>query len=170
MPEKVFIPEIVEDESKLPGDLAVLRQFAVIMDAAVQIPGTRKRIGLDAAIGVVPGIGDAFAALMSTWILFSAVRHRIPVKIIFRMLWNVILDLTLGVVPVAGDIFDLFFKENLKNIELLIANRDRHRPPISPLEIGLLVFAIIAILAILSVLAIALIVAGFIWLLREVPL
>lgn len=170
MPEKVIIPEIVEDDARLPADLVVLRRFAVIMDAAVQIPGTRKRIGLDAAIGFVPGIGDAVAALISTWILFSAVRHRIPAKIIFRMLWNVVIDLTIGVVPVAGDVFDIFFKENLKNVDLLIANRDRRRAPMAPIEIGLLVFAIVAILTIISLVMIVLMFGGVVLLLREVPL
>lgn len=170
MPEKVIIPEIVEDDARLPADLVVLRRFAVIMDAAVQIPGTRKRIGLDAAIGFVPGIGDAVAALISTWILFSAVRHRIPLKIIFRMLWNVVIDLTIGVVPVAGDVFDIFFKENLKNVDLLIANRDRRRAPMAPIEIALLVFAIVAILTIISLIMIVLLFGGVVWLLREVPL
>ncbi|MHB0970610.1 MAG: DUF4112 domain-containing protein [Thermoanaerobaculia bacterium] len=170
MPERVIIPEIVEDDARLPADLVLLRQFAVLMDAAVQIPGTRKRIGIDAAIGFVPGIGDAVAALMSTWILFSAVRHRIPGKIIFRMLWNVVIDLTIGVVPIAGDVFDIFFKENLKNVDLLIANRDRRRAPMAPVEIGLLVFAIIAILTIISLLMIVAMFGGILWLLREVPL
>lgn len=169
MPENVIIPEIVEDDARLPTDLVLLRQFAVLMDAAVQIPGTRKRIGLDAAVGFVPGIGDAVAALISTWILFSAVRHRIPAKIIFRMLWNVVLDLTVGVVPVAGDVFDIFFKENLKNVDLLIANRDRRRAPMSPIEIGLLVFAIVAILTIISLILIMLLFGAVVWLLREVP-
>lgn len=167
-PEPI-VPEIVEDEAALPADLIVLRRFAVFMDAAVSIPGTTKRIGLDAAIGFIPGIGDAVAALMSTWVLVSAIRHRVPLRIVMKMLWNVAADLTIGVIPVAGDVFDIFFKENLKNVDLLIRNRDRRRAPLTPLEIGLLVFAIVAIIVVLSVLASLLLLGGIVWLLSGVP-
>ena len=143
-----IIPEIVESDESLPRDLRTLRRFAHLMDAAVAIPGTRRRVGLDAAIGVIPGVGDAVGALMGTWIVFGAMRHRVPVPKIARMIVNILLDLGIGAIPIVGDIFDVLFSENLSNVDILIRNRDRVRPPRSmvavALGIGLVVLIVFA--------------------------
>ena len=75
--ERVIIPEVLEPDEKLPPDLVALRKFAYLMDEAMPIPGTSRRIGLDAGLGFIPGIGDAIAALLSTWIIIGALRHRV---------------------------------------------------------------------------------------------
>jgi len=91
-----------------------------LMDDAIPIPGTRYRIGWDAIVGlVVPGAGDAAAALSQVALLFAAVRMAAPRSVIARMLLNVAIDALLGSVPVLGDLFDVGFKANRRNLELL---------------------------------------------------
>ena len=146
-PPPVFIPEVLEPDEKLPPDLAALRRFATLLDEAVRIPGTRKRIGLDAGLGFIPGVGDFVSALMSAWIIIGAIRHRVPLGKVFRMVVNVIVDLIIGAFPGVGDILDFFFEQNVMNMRLLMQYRDRTRPPRSTASItaaGILVVLVIA--------------------------
>jgi hypothetical protein len=113
----------------IPGDLLALRRFAELMDQAFVIPGTRVRFGIDAVAGLIPGIGDFAGGVMSMWILAGAYRHRVPPVKIAGMVWNIVLDLMVGLIPVLGDVFDLVFRENVANVETLIAHRDTTRPP-----------------------------------------
>jgi len=121
--------EVVEPEESLPSDLRALLKFARLLDEAVTIPGTRRKIGLDAAVGLIPGVGDAIGAVFSLAIVFGALRHRVPFRIVAKMLVNIGIDLVVGLIPVVGDVFDLFFAENIGNVQLLIRKRDRTRPP-----------------------------------------
>lgn len=100
-------------------DLNRLRRIARLLDARFGIPGTRLRFGFDSLLGLVPGLGDAATALVSLYILAEARRLGARPATLLRMGWNVGLDLGLGAVPVIGDIFDFFWKSNLKNIDLL---------------------------------------------------
>jgi hypothetical protein len=121
----------------LPRDLVALQRFAILMDEQFQIPGLGTRIGLDALLGFVPGIGDAGGALLSSWIILGALRHHVPAIHILRMLLNVALDTMVGAVPVLGDIFDILFKENVDNVALILRYRDPTRPPRSAVGIWL---------------------------------
>ena len=127
MTNKPITPEVMDE--KLPRDLVALRKFAVLLDEAVQIPGTRKRIGLDAALGFIPGVGDVVGAGLSIWIIYGALRHRVPMPKVARMVGAVLVDLLVGVIPLLGDVFDFLFKENVANVDLLIRYRDKTRPP-----------------------------------------
>lgn len=113
----------------LPKDLVALQRFAVLMDEQFAIPGLGARIGLDALIGLVPGIGDAGGAILSSWIILGALRHRVPAVHVLRMALNVALDTMVGAVPVLGDVFDVIFKENVGNMALILRYRDATRPP-----------------------------------------
>jgi len=113
----------------LPRDLVALQRFAILMDEQFAIPFIGPRIGLDALIGFVPGVGDAGGALLSSWIILGALRHRVPAVQILRMVLNVALDTMVGAVPVLGDIFDILFKENVDNVALILRYRDPTRPP-----------------------------------------
>jgi hypothetical protein len=89
-----------------------------LLDDAVEIPGTRHRIGLDAIVGLIPGVGDLVSAAVGTWIVAEATRFRLPRVVVARMVLNSVADLVIGVVPVLGDLFDVAFRSNRKNLEL----------------------------------------------------
>lgn len=95
------------------------RVLARVLDDLVRIPGTRQGVGLDALIGLVPGIGDAAGTAISSIILLDAVRHRVPLSILLLMGWNLLVDSLLGLVPFIGDIADAAHRANMKNLHLL---------------------------------------------------
>lgn len=106
-----------------------LRRWAVLLDSAFRIPGTRFRFGLDAIIGLIPGIGDIATPTFSALVLIQAVRMRLPLVVQARMVLNAALDMVLGLVPVLGDLVDIGWKANLRNLALL----ERHaRPGVPP--------------------------------------
>lgn len=165
--EKVHTPEVIEPDEKLPQDLVALRNFARLMDEAFPIPGTNIRVGLDALIGLVPGIGDVVGGVMSTWIIVGALRHRVPARIILRMILNVVIDLLFGAVPVAGDVFDFLFEENMRNMRLLELHRDRRRPPRPMSQIALVAAAIVGFIICVAILMVAGLVALVVWLIAQ---
>lgn len=104
-------------------DLAVrlhrIRRLSRVMDTAVRIPGTKLRFGLDSIIGLVPGIGDAATAGISAWIVREAYASGVPSRVLMRMLGNIAIDFAGGSIPLAGDVFDVYWKANHRNVELL---------------------------------------------------
>jgi hypothetical protein len=96
-----------------------LDQLSNLMDGVFRIPGVGWRFGLDAVVGLIPGIGDTATTLVSVYILAAAVRYRVPKVTLLRMAANIGIDYLLGAVPVVGDIFDAFWKSNQMNVELL---------------------------------------------------
>jgi len=91
---------------------------ARLMDSAFVIPGTNFRFGLDPLIGLIPGIGDGATALTSLMLFLRAATYGIPRIVMARMALNIILNTSLGAVPVLGDAFSFWFKSNDKNYEL----------------------------------------------------
>lgn len=168
-PEKVHIPDVIEADEKLPRDLVALRKFAFYMDEAFTIPGTNFKVGLDALLGLIPGIGDVIGAVMSTWIVIGALRHRVPARVIMRMVLNIMIDLFVGAVPVAGDVFDFLYEENVKNMRLLEKHRDRRRPPRSTAAIAFVAACIVLFVLSLAVLAMVGVVALIVWLVGQRP-
>src|SRR5690606_19451220 len=95
-----------------------LRSLAWFLDNSIPLPGG-WRIGVDALIGLIPGIGDAVGAIVSAYIINEARALGAPRSVLLRMSWNVMLDTILGAIPFAGDIFDAAYKSNMKNLALL---------------------------------------------------
>ena len=164
---KYIIPEVIEPDEKLPRDLVALRKFAFVMDLALPIPGTRERIGLDGGLGFFPGIGDAIAALLSSWILIGALRHRVPLLQVTRMLMNILVDLAIGEIPIVGGIFHIFFKENVTNLRLLMRYRDRNRPPRSFAAIGFRALIVVAIIFVAAVAGIIALILAIVWIANQ---
>ena len=108
-----------------PTRLALLRRWAELLDSAFVIPGIGVRFGLDALLGLVPGVGDLTTPVFTVLLLGTGVRMRVPVVVLARMVMNAGLDALLGLVPVAGDIVDVGWKANLRNLALL----ERHAVP-----------------------------------------
>jgi hypothetical protein len=94
--------------------------LASLLDSAIPLPGG-YRIGLHRLIGLVPGLGDVVAALRSSYIVVEAARLRVPASVMLRMGLNVALELIIGAVPVAGDVFEFAFRANERNVCLLEA-------------------------------------------------
>jgi len=102
-----------------------LDYIAALLDDMFRIPGTRIRFGLDALIGWIPGIGDAAAGIASFFIVFAAWRRGVQSITLVRMIANVLLETTLGAIPVAGDVFHVFWKANRRNYRLLIREKEQ---------------------------------------------
>jgi hypothetical protein len=96
-----------------------LRTISRVLDTAFSIPGTRFRFGLDAIIGLVPGVGDIIGGLFSTYIIFKAARLGAPKATLTRMVVNTGIDTLVGEIPLLGDLFDFGFKSNIRNMALL---------------------------------------------------
>ncbi len=94
-------------------------KFAGLMDDKFALPGTRLRFGLDSLLGLLPGVGDAATAAMGVWLIAEAARMKVPKGVLVRMCGNWLVDATLGSVPIAGDLFDLYWKSNRRNAVLL---------------------------------------------------
>lgn len=106
--------------------VARLDTLAMILDSAVQIPGTKIVMGLDALLGLVPVIGDAISGLVASYIIFEAKRLGAPRWLIARMAANTGVDTLLGSIPLVGDLFDLGYKSNLKNVALLKRHAEKN--------------------------------------------
>jgi len=116
-------------DADLVRRLNALRSLKRWLDEAFQVPGTPIRFGWDPIIGLVPGVGDLLTALFSGAIILQAHRMRLPRVVILRMLLNVVIDLAVGIVPLFGDVADVFWKSNTKNFALLELHADEVRPP-----------------------------------------
>ena len=96
-----------------------LETLAHALDGLFRIPGTDWRFGLDALVGMIPGVGDAATSVAAFSILVAAVRYRVPKVVILRMALNLAIDYVVGSIPLVGDAFDFVWKANTKNLRLL---------------------------------------------------
>ena len=110
-----FIRSPVSDVARL----ARLRRLAWVVDAAFRLPGTRFRFGLNSLIGLTPAAGDAVLAAVSLYIVWEARGLGVPKEKLARMLGNVAIEATVGTVPLLGDLFDMTFKANLRNLAIV---------------------------------------------------
>lgn len=102
-----------------PARLEQLRQIARLWDELVPLPFLDRRIGLDALVGLVPGVGDVAGALVAGWGLVVAVRMGAPASVTGRMLLNITIDTLVGAIPLLGDIFDIGWRAQRRNVTLL---------------------------------------------------
>lgn len=117
-------PELITDPQR-HQQLERLLSIAELMDGLFRVPGTNIEFGLDAIIGMLPGIGDLISGGVSMWLIREARRLGAPRWLIARMLWNVAVDVSVGTVPLVGDMFDVAWKANRKNMELLKRHLNR---------------------------------------------
>ena len=123
--------------------LDALRRYAVLLDSQFRVPGTNIRFGLDAIIGLIPGLGDISTPVFAALLLIQGVRMRLPLVVQARMVLNAALDMLLGFVPVLGDLADIGFKANLRNLALLERHSTRGVPASRADYIFVIVFLII---------------------------
>jgi hypothetical protein len=143
--------------------LDALRRWAVLLDSAFRVPGTRIRFGLDALIGLVPGLGDVSSPIYTAALLVEGVRRRLPLVIQGRMVINAAIDMLVGLVPLLGDLVDIGWKANLRNLALL----ERHQHPGVPPRRGDYVFVAVCLVAIALIALVPLLLIA--WLIANVP-
>ncbi|MGH6892516.1 MAG: DUF4112 domain-containing protein [Dongiaceae bacterium] len=102
-------------------DQAISRlcRLARLLDSQVRVPGLGLRFGADAILGLVPGIGDTASGLIGAYLIYEANRLGVPRSALLRMAANLAVDTAIGTIPVAGDVWDLFFRANDRNIRIL---------------------------------------------------
>lgn len=113
--------------------LSRLRSISRLLDNAIAIPGTKIRLGLDPILGLLPGGGDTITGGISAYIVVEAARMGVPREVLGKMVGNILIDSVAGTIPVVGDLFDVGWKSNVKNIELLekhleIAETEKSNP------------------------------------------
>jgi hypothetical protein len=122
-PDEVIPPHGEAGPERRPIQVGLSDEFlaglAGLLDDAFQIPGTGIRFGLDPVIGLVPGIGDVLTGLASFLIVFTAWQRGLPKVTQARMMVNIFIDTLLGAIPIVGDAFDVAWKSNRMNFELL---------------------------------------------------
>ena len=103
----------------LDAKLANVRRLSKLMDSQFRVPGTAIKFGFDSIVGLIPGVGDAVTIVVPLWVLYQAHSSGVRKRTLARMLGNIAVDATVGVVPVLGDIFDVYWKANVRNLRLL---------------------------------------------------
>ncbi len=139
------------------ADISGIRQLARLLDAAIRVPGTNIRFGLDAILGLIPGAGDLAGGILSTFIILQAAKLGAPRSVLARMVMNVAVDSIVGAVPLLGDLFDVGWKSNTRNAALL--ERYAERPQATRASSRLAVIAAVAAVLVIVVGMIALVVA-----------
>jgi len=110
------------EESIVGGTEGALKRIdavGTLLDDAFRIPGTDIRFGIDPVIGVLPIAGDWATAVISTYIVAEAVNLGVPKDVVARMLFNIGLDATVGMIPILGTLFDTAWKANRRNVKLV---------------------------------------------------
>ena len=138
--------------------MQALRALARILDEAVAVPGTRFRFGLDALLGLIPGVGDLTGAAMTGFTILTAFRMGAPPAVLFQMVLNLGIDAVVGAVPILGDIFDFAFKANRRNLDLL--ERYVQRPAATRRSSRGVLIAALGLLALMII--------GIVWLITAV--
>jgi hypothetical protein len=116
-----YYGDMKEKSPELQRTKEQLDQFAWLLDNCFQIPGLRWRFGLESVLGLVPGLGDIISGILALFLMIRAIQFRLPWIVIARMALNSLIDLVVGAIPFAGDLFDAVWKANTRNMQLFHA-------------------------------------------------
>ena len=137
-----------------------------LLDDGFRIPGTQVRIGLDAVLGfLLPEVGDALSVVSSFSLLALAYRRGVPRTVLLRMAINVAIDALIGAIPLLGDVFDVAWKAQRKNLELIERASPSSRGEKRAATLGDRLFIGLVLLTLLGVVLLPLVLS--IWLLQE---
>ncbi len=116
-------------DSPHPDQLRRIRRMRTvtrILDTAFRIPGTKVHFGADSIVGLIPGVGDLATGAVSAYLLVEAAKLGVPRHVLLRMLANIGIDAAVGAIPLLGDLFDVAFKANRRNLALVERHLRRH--------------------------------------------
>lgn len=117
---------------QMGNDPAAIRQRIELLEGLLErafvLPGTSYRVGFDAVLGLIPGVGDLITGAMGAYLIWEARNLKMSKWTLWRMAGNVGVDTLLGAIPLVGDAFDLVFKSNSKNFKLIKRHLERHHP------------------------------------------
>jgi hypothetical protein len=127
-----------------------VRGLARLLDSAVGIPGTKVRFGLDALLGILPAGGDVVGAALSATIVLAAARWGAPASLLARMTANLAMDALVGALPLLGDLADIGWRANVRNVELLESflesSGPRRRSRGALVGVGVLLVAVVGLI------------------------
>jgi hypothetical protein len=131
---------IIKESSK--QNFERIDKIATLLDSKFQIPGTKIKIGIDGIIGFLPVIGDLSGFVISLVLIVAIVREGASGKVVAKMLGNLLLDVTIGEIPFLGNIFNIFYKSNKRNVALAKAHfvEGKHKGQPYALIFGIIVF------------------------------
>lgn len=107
------------ERTRAPAGASDVEALAWLLDNSIPIPGTGRRIGLDAVVGLVPGLGDVLSGGIGLFVVLRGAQLGVPGVVLVRMIVNVALDFGIGAIPIVGDAFDLWFKAHARNVALI---------------------------------------------------
>lgn len=126
-----FDPALL-DRLPVGTDPAAVRRRIEVMEHLLEglftIPGTKRRVGLDVILDVVPVAGETIAAAMGAWLAWEARNLGMPKRTVAQMFGNVGIDWVLGLIPFVGAVPDFFFRSNTRNLKLVKRHLDKHHP------------------------------------------
>ncbi len=108
--------------------VAHLRAVARFLDDSIPVPGTTYRIGVEPIVGLIPGVGDFFGVTVSAYIILRAADLGVSKTTIVRMIINLVIDGVVGSLPIVGDLFDIVWKANLRNIAIVESELLKNAP------------------------------------------
>ncbi|MEN0050649.1 MAG: DUF4112 domain-containing protein [Bacteroidota bacterium] len=125
------------------GDFQWLDTVSDLLDSKFRIPFTNIRFGADFLIGLVPYAGDFLSFGISGTLVIAMAKHGVSTGVLLKMLWNIALDALVGAIPILGDIFDLTYRANRRNLELLKKHYDKGKANGSTLPAVLTVIGVL---------------------------
>lgn len=133
--------------------LELFRRVSSLLDSAFTVPGTSIRVGLDPVLGLLPGLGDLVSPLFTMGILWQARELGVPRVVQLRMIGNVAIDALFGLVPILGDLFDVAWRANDRNMLLLDRHaREEHAPARGDWLFVAVMFVVLAAIAVTPIL------------------
>ena len=134
-----------------PRGLKNIDYLARLMDAQFRVPGTNFRFGLDALIGLIPGGGDLSTFAVSGYMLWVMAQNGASGYVLARMVFNVLLDTVIGSIPILGDLFDMVYKSNMRNLRLMQEHyrEGRHRGSAWKVIVPVLIFLFLVIVGVI---------------------